>query len=173
MIEEISADIFEEFSKSEVPTALVHQANCFCTMGSGIARLIREKFPSVYDADCSTKPGDKEKLGEVSFAPIGDNKVIFNLYGQYRYGHDKRYTDYEAVYSGLEKIKESCESAGIELILIPYKMSSNLAGGDWRIVEKMIEVVFETFNGDVRICKLEKFKYEKTKSTKEIDGGEF
>lgn len=156
MIKEIPADIFVEFVKSNVPTALVHQANCFCTMGSGIARLIREKYPSVYEADCATRTGDEKKLGEVSFAPISDNKVIFNLYGQYRYGRDKRYTNYEAVFSGLEKVRIACEAGGIIRVLVPYKMSSNQAGADWRIIEKMIEVVFETFNGDVSICNIEK-----------------
>lgn len=162
MIEEIPADIFEELRKSKVPTAMVHQANCFCTMGSGIAKPVREQFPEVYEADCRTKKGDEKKLGEVSFAPIADDKVIFNLYGQYRYGRDKRYTNYEAVFSGLEKVRIACEAGGIEEILIPYKMSSNQAGGDWRIVEMMIRVVFETFTGDVYICNLEKLGYAKT-----------
>lgn len=160
MIEEIPADIFDIFSKSEVPTALVHQANCFCTMGSGIAKPIREKFPAVYDADCSTKEGDKEKLGQVSFAIVTDSKVVFNLYGQFRYGRERRHTNYEAVYSGLERVREACIAGGIKLVLIPYKMSSNQAGGDWRIVETMIRVVFENSPVDVKICNLEKLGYK-------------
>ena len=162
MIEEIPADIFEVLSKSKVATAMVHQANCFCTMGSGIAKPIREKFPAVYDADCRTRKGDDTKLGEVSFAPVDDNKVIFNLYGQYRYGRDKRYTNYEAVFTGLERVREACKAANIKLVLIPYKMSSNQAGGDWRVVETMIRVVFEKFDGDVKICNLDKLGYAKT-----------
>jgi O-acetyl-ADP-ribose deacetylase (regulator of RNase III) len=145
MIEEIQADIFKVFSKSKTTTALVHGCNCFCTMNSGIAKEIRDKFPTAYSADCSTTAGDKNKLGTASFGIVDDNKLIFNTYLQFRYGHGKRYADYEAVYAGLTKVREACEASGIKTVLIPYKMASDRAGGDWRIVETMIRVVSQHF----------------------------
>ena len=47
--------------------AVVHGCNCFCTMGSGIARQVREQYPSAYEADCKTVGGDIRKLGNYTF----------------------------------------------------------------------------------------------------------
>jgi len=37
---------------------IVHGSNCFCTMGAGIAKTIKETFPAAYRADLATKKGD-------------------------------------------------------------------------------------------------------------------
>jgi len=42
---------------------IIHGCNCFCTMGAGIAKLIRDNFPEAYQADLETVVGNKEKLG--------------------------------------------------------------------------------------------------------------
>ena len=47
---------------------IIHGCNCFCTMGAGIARSIKECFPEAYEADCKTKRGKLSKLGSLSFA---------------------------------------------------------------------------------------------------------
>lgn len=64
---------------------IVHGANCFCTMGAGIARQIRDQFPEAYAADCATVKGDRTKLGTYSAAKIGELTVV-NAYTQYHYG---------------------------------------------------------------------------------------
>lgn len=33
---------------------LIHQANCFCTMNSGIAKEIKQELPEMFQADCET-----------------------------------------------------------------------------------------------------------------------
>lgn len=69
--------------------ALLHQANCFNTMNSGVAKAIREEFPAAYRADCATIKGDQFKLGTYSYAAIGElSAYIVNLYGQYNYGYN-------------------------------------------------------------------------------------
>lgn len=164
MVKEIPANIFEEFEKSTESTLLIHQCNCFTTMGSGIAREIREKYPEAYQVDQKTIKGDRNKLGTCSFAKVivaPVDKWVGNLYGQYNYGKDSRKTNYEAVYSGLLTAKNFCLSSAIHRILIPYKMSSNLAGGDFRIIRSMIDVVFESFPGNVDICNFEVLGYIK------------
>jgi O-acetyl-ADP-ribose deacetylase (regulator of RNase III) len=152
MVEEIQCDIFQ--APIDI---LVHQANCFHTMGSGIAREIRERFPEAYEADCTqTKKGDRGKLGTYSIARINRAPLrlsyIFNLYGQYEFGRDRRHTNYEAVYNGLSAIRNGVTNSKL-VIGIPYKMSCNLAGGSWRIVETMIRDVFEDSLFKVLICK--------------------
>lgn len=64
---------------------IVHGANCFCTMGAGIARQIRDQFPEAYAADCATVKGDRTKLGTYSAVKIGELTVV-NAYTQYYYG---------------------------------------------------------------------------------------
>lgn len=118
--------------------ALLHQANCFNTMNSGVARVIRERHPLAYEADCKTEKGDKAKLGTFSYAYIGVNdedvRYIINLYGQYNYGKDgKKYTQVEK----LEEAMRSCwpqytvdsPSRGFKLC-IP-KLGCGLGGADW------------------------------------------
>ena len=74
--------------------ALLHQANCFNTMNSGVAKAIREEFPEAYAADCKTIKGDPAKLGTYSYAAINElSGYIVNLYGQYNYGYNgKKFT---------------------------------------------------------------------------------
>ena len=116
---------------------LVHQANCFHTFGSGIAKEIRERIYDAYRADLATKYASKDKLGtiSVSFNSCGLPQVI-NLYGQYNYGRDKRYTDYKALESGFNLISKCLEPG--TLIGMP-KIGCGSAGGDWKIVSKIIE----------------------------------
>lgn len=50
-----------EALKSGSVQAIAHQANCFNTMGSGVALAIKNAFPEAYEADCKTVKGDKKK----------------------------------------------------------------------------------------------------------------
>jgi hypothetical protein len=157
MIKQLSGDIF----KQEKVNMVVHCANCFHTMNSGIARQIREQFPEAYEADCKTNAGDRNKLGTYSFARIKNDKFphlkyIVNLYGQFDFGGGGRFCSYDAIVKGLEKLRDDMLSSKKELTLgIPYKMASDRAGGDWNIVESIIHSVFEEYPIDVYICKYE------------------
>lgn len=157
MISNYDGDIFNKFDLA-LNAAIFHGANCFNTMGSGIALSIKQNFPEAYSADCLTIKGDRKKLGIFSTVCINtdDNKHIYNLYQQYNYGRDSRKLNYEAFYRALESAAKDCEAKKIKTILIPYKIGCNLAGGDWKIVYSMICAVFE-FNNNFNavICRLE------------------
>ena len=128
--------------------AILHCANCQNTMGSGIAKSIREKYPKVYDADTFAAKQGLNVLGNISFYKT-DIGFIVNMYGQNFYGVGIRQLNYEAIYSALEKViatllevdKVSLEDRPIR-IGIPYKMGCDRAGGEWSIVEAMIKHVF-------------------------------
>lgn len=71
---------------------IVQGCNCWCTMGSGIAKQIRERYPQAYDADCRTGRGDYMKLGAYTTANVLIPKepypehaafTIVNAYTQY------------------------------------------------------------------------------------------
>ena len=87
---------------------IVHGCNCFCTMGAGIAKTIREKFPEVYEIDLQTKKGSREKLGKISYISIvrrSLNIIIVNGYTQFMPSGNGVLVDYNAVRSVMKDIK--------------------------------------------------------------------
>jgi O-acetyl-ADP-ribose deacetylase (regulator of RNase III) len=147
-------DIIDKFEKGEFHV-IVHQANCFCTMGSGIAKALRDKYPSVYEADCKTPSGDIAKLGSYSYTHIKDKGYIVNLYSQYHYGRiDRRHTSYDAFYDGFTKLLYSLKVKEPLIIAVPYKIGCNLGGGDWRIVKSILEAVFANSHHTLLIIRL-------------------
>jgi O-acetyl-ADP-ribose deacetylase (regulator of RNase III) len=116
--------------------AVVHGCNCFCTMGSGLAKQIRDRYPAAYEADQKTKKGDRSKLGTYSHAKISDSLVVINAYTQYNYGRDINtvYVDYESVGEVFAKIAQDFPN---HALLIP-KIGAGLANGDWEILEDQI-----------------------------------
>lgn len=70
---------------------IIQGCNCHNTMGSGIAKEIRERYPEAYEADLKTVKGDKTKLGTYSAttAPKKDPSfVIINAYTQYDFNKE-------------------------------------------------------------------------------------
>jgi len=119
---------------------IIHGCNCLCTMGSGIAKTIREYFPKAYEIDQETIKGDKNKLGKYSCIKIERNDLkylhIVNAYTQYKYANRNiQNADYDAIRSVMKKIKE--DFTGLR---IGYpKIGAGLAGGDWNIISKIID----------------------------------
>lgn len=148
MIQHINENLLE-FGGTD---AICHQSNCYQTFGSGIALQIKKKYPEAYEADCKTVSGDPRKLGTFSVALAADGMHIYNCYSQFRYGLDRRHTNYEAIFTGLTSILKDLELRGIDSIALPKNMGCALGGGDWRIVERIIEVVFDKWGGTVFIC---------------------
>jgi O-acetyl-ADP-ribose deacetylase (regulator of RNase III) len=145
MIEDIKSDVFEANCD-----ALIHQCNCFHTMGSGVAFYVREFFPEAYAADCQTKCGDPAKLGSFSFAKVTNPKFpniksIINLYSQFDFSSESRCTRYDALVDGLTSVRDRMRSKAngeLRTLALPFRMGSNRGGGDWRIVRACIESVF-------------------------------
>lgn len=152
----IEADIFEIFKQKD-NVILTHCSNCFNTMGSGIAKVIKDKYPKAYEADCRTEKGDKDKLGTYSFEKVAEKeKYIANLYGQYFYGRKElgdRDVSYDALYNAFQKLFKDIR-AGNYCVLVPYGIGCGLAGGNWGIVEKMIDILANGYNIEVIVCKL-------------------
>lgn len=68
---------------------VVHGCNCFNTFGSGIAKQIKIKYPSAYEADCHTIKGDIDKLGTYTTGHSDIKSfyyfLVVNAYTQFDY----------------------------------------------------------------------------------------
>jgi O-acetyl-ADP-ribose deacetylase (regulator of RNase III) len=144
----IKGDLVKLANEKNYFDVIVHGCNCFCTMGSGIARQIRDLWPQVYKADCLTEMGDKNKLGCYTFCQVWTKSqkplVVFNAYTQYNYGRDKVQADYDAIRKVFRCLAESGYLNGMRIGL--PMIGCGLAGGDWNIVEKIIEEELEGFD---------------------------
>ena len=117
---------------------IVHGANCFTTMGAGIARAIRSEFPEAYEADARTLKGDKKKLGTLTYTTVkknGNDLIIVNGYTQYDFIGGGVKVKYEALRSVFKGVKTLFSG---KRIAYP-KIGAGLAGGDWGTISKIID----------------------------------
>ena len=118
---------------------IIHGCNCFCTMGAGIAKSIKQVFPAAYWADYNTEKGDRDKLGTYSSAEIALTEehtlIVVNAYTQY--GYRRKSTpnvDYDAVRAVFRRIKTDFSGKRIGYPAI----GAGLAGGDWAVISEII-----------------------------------
>lgn len=149
MIENVNDSIFNVYAQG-----IVHQANCFNTMNSGVAKQIRQLYPEAYEADCKTIRGDQIKLGTFSFAKGKDGVYIYNCYSQYNYGKVGIFTQYNHLENGLKRIKIHASDRNIRSLAVPYGMGCVRGGGDWKEVSNILSKVFDDDKILVYICKI-------------------
>lgn len=119
---------------------VVQGCNCFNTMGSGIARQIREQYPQAATADWKTEQGDINKLGNYTSCIAGsvNEFVIINAYTQF--GFNKagesadvfEYTSFELILQKLAAVYGECNFG------FPY-IGMGLAGGDKQRIIGLLE----------------------------------
>ena len=120
---------------------VVQGCNCFCTMGGGIAREIRERYPHVAAIDGKTLRGDYNKLGNwTSENVILKNGTvtfdIINAYTQYNMSQGTDVFEYIAFQLILEKLAFVYPGKRFGL---PY-IGCGLAGGDKETIVDMIDI---------------------------------
>jgi len=143
---------------------ICHQANCQGVMGAGIAKAIRDKWPTVYEIYKMEHKLCLLRLGHVSWAYVGYEYVcdkngtpfvaasgqavtkilVASLCSQWEYRpRGICHTDYQAVNDCLVKVRNI--SKALENLTkhpfpihIPKGMGCSLAGGDWNVVERII-----------------------------------
>ena len=136
---------------------IVHGCNCFNTMGSGIARQIKERYPKAYLIDQMTEKGSVDKLGKFTQAYVdgwrgtpenGIPKInskpysftVINAYTQHGFNPKSKPLDYKAVRDVFTQIKmlyDMNPQAPVR-IGIP-QIGAGLAGGTWKVIEKIID----------------------------------
>lgn len=126
---------------------IVQGCNCFNTMGGGIAKEIRQRYPAAASIDIDTERGNYNKLGNWTeyHSPRMDRSSAFtivNAYTQYNMSTGDDVFEYEAFALILQKL---LFRYGRKSIGFPY-IGMGLAGGDkHRIIEML-----ERFATDVR-----------------------
>lgn len=157
MLKVVTGNLIDAAKNGEV-NVIAHCCNCMCNMGAGIAPQIKRAFPYAYAADLDTMAGDQSKLGYFSLGVPDEQSdpLVYNLYGQYRYGYNAkgRQLDYDALYDALIAMAN-------DLLLRDQKCKIGLpmigaghAGGNWAIIEVMIEETLVKTGHDVTIYKL-------------------
>lgn len=111
---------------------ICHQVNCQQVAGAGLALQIRKKWDSWYH-EFTRYSG---RLGHVHFYEADDALWVASLYAQSYYGTSKRHTNYAALGSSLLELRTCLAS---HTIYFPKGMGCGLGGGDWNIVEQIIE----------------------------------
>lgn len=117
---------------------VVQGCNCFNTMGGGIAKEIRERYPQVATADQLTDRGDYQKLGTWTEAREHTNGywfTIINAYTQYNMSTGQDVFEYVAFALILQKLLHAFPGKRIGF---PY-IGMGLAGGDRAIIMPMLE----------------------------------
>ncbi len=138
---------------------LVHQVNCQGVMGAGIAKTIRDKYPIVYNEYvkfCSNFEKKYDLLGQIAMVRVSNKQAVCNLFGQYTYGHGKRYTKYDAVVNGFESLRDFCVEKGVKSIAVPVNMGCTLAGGNWTIYKTIILETFKNTDIEIEFCKYDR-----------------
>lgn len=151
MIKEVKGDLLQ------APENIIgHQVNCQGAMGAGLAAKIKNKYPIVFEKYkwlVEYYNDHKELLkGECQLIQVGDSKYVANLFGQFYYGRNGKYTIYNDLYYALWRLKKKAKKNNLTVAL-PHGLGCGLAGGDWNIVRNLIDKAFEDY--EVTIYKID------------------
>ncbi len=128
---------------------LVHGCNAQGRMGSGVAKVVRDRFPAAYDAYAKVHRERGLRLGEVIWA-ICDDRIIGNAITQERYGYDgQRYVDYDAIRDAMREVNrfvQQVQSGDIDIdrigpvVRVGFPLlGAGLGGGEWSVIAAIIE----------------------------------
>jgi O-acetyl-ADP-ribose deacetylase (regulator of RNase III) len=138
--------MIKEYIKGSILDApqkyIAHGVNAQNTMGSGVARVLFEKYPKVkkdyhfYHKDMlEYLDANDDLLGSYSVSDQDDGKGILNCYTQLYYGRSgKKYVSYDAIFD----VFKVMIAMGVDEVAIP-KIGCGLAGGNWEIVKQIID----------------------------------
>ena len=119
---------------------IAHGCNAQGKMGSGVAKMIRSNFPEAYAEYRKAYLEGKLTLGTVIWANH-ENKLIANCITQDKYGYDgKQYVDYTAIEASAYTVAAIARDKNLSVSYPPIGVG--LGGGDWEVVEKILDRAF-------------------------------
>jgi O-acetyl-ADP-ribose deacetylase (regulator of RNase III) len=128
---------------------IAHGCNCSGGFGSGIAKQIADRYPSVKEGYLYKFKHSGWSLGDVQLIGVGDGsgREFANCGTQQRYGKPEEgpYVSYPAIRQVIRNLAKSSWGIGWAM----PKIGAGLAGGNWEIIEKIINE--ETIVVEVRV----------------------
>ena len=143
----VSGDLFRNAYKVE---ALAHGCNCQGSMGAGIAKGFRQRYPKMYaeySRRCKAKPREFN-LGDCFLWKTDERPWVFNLATQEGYWRSR--ATYEAIETALGRMREQAEAEGIRTIAVP-RLGAGFGGLSWKLVRAVIERVFADWAGTLYV----------------------
>ncbi len=138
-----SGDVLDSDEKN-----IAHGCNCSGGFGSGFAKAVKDRYPSVREGYLHRFNTRGWKLGEVQLIGVGDGsgRVIANCATQQKYGPKDQgpYVSYIAIREVFRNLAQSFPGG----FAIP-KIGAGLAGGNWDIISEIINE--ETGSIEVRV----------------------
>jgi O-acetyl-ADP-ribose deacetylase (regulator of RNase III) len=121
---------------------IAHGVNCQGVMNSGVAKIIRDRYPQAYD-DYRRAWRVGKKLGDIEVSELEPIRIA-HLFTQQNYGNDGgKYVSYEAIRSCFNKLNYYCNRYQIQTVSMP-KIGAGLGGGHWPTIER---ILIEEFRG--------------------------
>lgn len=125
---------------------IVHGCNNQGVMGSGVALGVKNSWPEVYRDYRNLYEHSELRLGIAYPVLASPGLIVWNAITQDKYGHGKRFTNYEAVATCFEMINEYLSHCLVNepSIDIPNEVHIPMigaarGGGSWRVIESIIE----------------------------------
>lgn len=131
---------------------IVHQVNCMGVMGSGIAKVIKDRYPEHYKyylKVCKVAEDRHILLGRYYITDHDDYKIA-GVFGQYRYSHSgEMVTNPIALERGIRSI-----CAKYNAIAVPYLIGCGLGGASYGEIEYRLNDVAEEMDVTIVAYKL-------------------
>lgn len=154
MIEYIKGDLFTTDCKY-----IAHGVNCQGAMGSGVAKIVREKYPECFKAykryvdewyyRNENAFRSMDLLGHVLAWDDGDIHIL-NCFTQDYYGQNgERFVSYD----GVERCFRNIAGNSISEVAMP-KIGAGLGGGDWIVIEAIINAILIRNGVKVKVYEL-------------------
>jgi len=140
MIKYVNGDLIQAFEDGKV-TMIAHGCNCVGGFGSGVAGQIAKRYPLVRDKYKQLHKEGGTKLGFFQTLYIPEKGWIINCGTQKNYlPRNVRNADYDAIKKTMELLYSF--SGNFNTTPAIPKIGCGLAGGEWDIVEDIINKIF-------------------------------
>jgi len=141
----------KDITTVEAPALIAHGVNCSDAMGSGVARALYMKWPTV-KGEFHKKVSPE--LGDTQLVDVAEDIVVVNCFTQRKYGRDgERYASPAAIGRTLTMAAaHAIDRLGLHEIHIP-KIGCGLGGLDWEEdVVPVIEKIEKSFSVTFVVC---------------------
>ena len=124
---------------------ILHVVNCKGVMNAGVAKVIRNKWPKVYDEYMEFCQINRDELiGNYGMTRVSDapSIIVVSIFAQEEYGRrpGKRYVSYDALDLALKRFSYMLEHGTYDDMSINFPaMGTGLGGGLWPVIEQLID----------------------------------